>query len=65
MARVSMAERFVKPHCGRCMKPLPESRKNSKALNKGAWYWVCPIACRGLDSTDVWKCPTAADGKRG
>ncbi len=61
---VSMAERFSKIHCGRCIKPLPE-KKNRKALNKGGWFWVCHIACSGMGSTDEWKCPTAADGERG
>jgi hypothetical protein len=40
VAPISMVERFVKFHCGRCMKPLPENNKYM-ALNKGAWYWVC------------------------
>ncbi len=61
----SMAERFVKLHCGRCMRELPENSKGRKALNKGAWYWVCPSGCRGMDSTEEWRCPTAAEGKRG
>jgi hypothetical protein len=38
-APVSTAERFVKLHCGCCMKPLLEN--HFKAVNKGATYWVC------------------------
>jgi hypothetical protein len=49
-----MAMRFVKLHCGRCMRELPERENSyaSKALNKDAWYWVCPGGCRGMDSTE-------------
>jgi hypothetical protein len=53
------------------MKPLADSNKNHKALNKGAWHWVCwtcdaELRARGVqDSMDVWMCPTAADGELG
>ncbi len=39
---------------------------NSKALNKGATYWVCAICAKelrargGRESKAVWDCPTAA-----
>jgi hypothetical protein len=68
---VSEEYRFSKFHCGRCMKPLSESIKDAKALNKGATYWVCGVcdeelrACGGLDRKAVWKCPTAAEGGSG
>jgi hypothetical protein len=57
---ISMEERFVKRHCGRCMQPLSQSDR--KAANEGGWYWVCSVACKGMDSSEPWKCPTAAEG---
>ncbi len=38
---ISEEDRFSKLHCGRCRKPLSESARHHKALNKGATYWVC------------------------
>ncbi len=69
---VSMAERFSKLHCGRCMKQLPARHNavitqcHNKAANEGAWYWVCHTgSCPQQDSTEAWKCPTAAEGGSG
>jgi hypothetical protein len=51
------------------MKPLSEN--HSKAVNKGATYWVCGVwdeelrACGGQDSKALWKCPTAREGGDG
>jgi hypothetical protein len=67
---VSEEERFSKPHCGRCLRPVPESR-NHKELNKDAWSWICNVcneelrACGRQDRKAVWDCPTAAEGLRG
>jgi hypothetical protein len=67
---VSEKDRFSKLHCGRCMKPLSDSSRH-KALNKSAWYKVCSEcdeelrARGGLDSMEVWKCPTTAEGGSG
>jgi hypothetical protein len=60
---VSMAERCVKRHCGRCMR---QTAATNKAANEGAWYWVCPPgSCPQQDSTEAWKGPTAAVGGSG
>ncbi len=64
-APISKKDRFNKRHCGRCMKPLPEASNATKALHKGAWYWACATRQAACASTEVWKCPTAAKGKRG
>jgi hypothetical protein len=67
--KVSEQERFSKLHCGHCMKAL-NSAINIKALNKGAWYWVCAMCgmelrtC-GVEEMDDWLCPTAAEGMSG
>ncbi len=67
---ISVAERFSKLHCGRCLKPLAALRL--KAENKGATYWVCGDCDKKLrrraaagqrDSTEVWSCPSAAEGE--
>ncbi len=68
--RVTKEDRFSEPHCGCCMKPLSESA-HYKAVNKGATFWVCSEcdvelrARGGQDSTEVWRCPTAAEGDSG
>ncbi len=68
---VSEEDCFSKPHCGRCRKPLSESARKHKALDKSAWYKVCIEcnkelrACGGQDSKEVWDCLTAAVGGSG